>query len=156
MKLLFVCTGNICRSPLAEGLMRQMLADAGLGGQVTVASAGTSGWHEGEPPHPLSRAAAAAVGVDISEQRARVFRFSDFEEFDLILAMDRSHLRELDLSCPPGSRARLALFLNYAPDIEATDVPDPYGEGADAFEAVRGMIGEGCAGLLAAVRAELG
>jgi protein-tyrosine phosphatase len=130
-----VCTGNICRSPTAHGLLEQALRDAGLHGRVHVDSAGTHGYHVGEPPDPRSIATARGYGVDLSGQRARRIIPEDFERFDLILAMDQGHLGILHRLCPPERRQRLRLYLDYMPRF-GRDVPDPYYGGPAGFETV--------------------
>src|SRR5947209_5968529 len=126
MKILFVCTGNICRSPTAEGVFRHLAAAAGLSDRVQVDSAGTHGYHVGEAPDARSCAAAAARGVDLSQLRARRVHLDDFETFDMILAMDREHLSRLEALRPNGARAEVELFLDFHPKHKGADVPDPY------------------------------
>ena len=145
MKVLFVCLGNICRSPTAEGILRDM-AD----GAVRVDSAGTSGWHDGNPPDPRSMAEAARRGVDISAQRSRRVVDADFSEFDLILAMDSSNLRNLQDMAPNGATSEVRLLLDYLPDQPVRDVPDPYYE--DGFDGVFDLIEAACRALLDDIR----
>jgi protein-tyrosine phosphatase len=151
--VLFVCTGNICRSPTAEGVFRALLAANGLAETVTVDSAGTGGWHVGEPPDSRSCEAALRRGVDIADQRARQVGPADFHRFDLVLAMDEGHYHQLERLCPEGHRQRLRLFLDFAPALGISDVPDPYYGGGDGFEDVLDMIEAASAGLLAELRA---
>ena len=133
--ILFVCLGNICRSPLAEGVMRHAAETAGVAHRFTLDSAGCGGWHAGDPPDRRSIACAARHGLDISAQRARQVTAGDFDAFDLILGLDRDNVRHLKAMQPPGSRARVALYLEEALG-RAKDVPDPYyGDDRD-FEAV--------------------
>ena len=140
VRILFVCTGNICRSPTAEGVLRARAAARGLGGRVEVASAGTHGYHVGEPPDPRAVAAALKRGVDLRGQRARRVRREDFGRYDLLIAMDRTHRDSLRKLAPAGAEGKLGLFLDYAPEFGLKDVPDPYyGEGRD-FERVLDMI----------------
>jgi len=122
--VLFVCLGNICRSPLAEGAFRHEARAMGLG--VVADSAGTGGWHAGEPPDPRAIAAARRQGVDISGQRARQVKAEDFRRFDLVLALDHDNLRNLRALMPKGAAARLDLLLDYAPGLEGQAVADPY------------------------------
>ncbi len=151
--VLFVCTGNICRSPTAEGAFRALLEANGLAGSVAVDSAGTGNWHVGEPPDERASEAALRRGIDISDQRARQVRVEDFERFDFVLALDEGHYRQLERLCPDGQRHRLRLFLDFAPALGTRDVPDPYYGGPDGFEIVLDMIEAASAGLLAEIRA---
>ena len=153
--VLFVCTGNICRSPTAEGAFRTLLAANGLAASVAADSAGTGSWHVGEPPDARAREAALRRGIDISDQRARQVRAEDFDRFDLILAMDQSHFQQLQRLCPDSQRHRLRLFLDFAPAFGIRDVPDPYYGGPDGFEIVLDMIEAANAGLLAEIRANI-
>jgi protein-tyrosine phosphatase len=153
VKVLFVCTGNICRSPTAHGVFRALVAREGLSERVVADSAGTQGYHIGEPPDPRSTAAALARGIKIADLRARQFKPADFDAFDLILAMDRGHRRMLDHWCPPSRRERLRLFLSFAPELDVIDVPDPYYGAGDGFELVLDLIEAGSAGLLRHIRA---
>jgi len=145
MKVLFVCTGNICRSPTAEGVFREMARREGL--RVHVESAGTHDYHVGEPPDERAQHHAKRRGYDLSAQRARHVASDDFEAFDLIVAMDRGHLRLLQRICPPHHKSKLRPFLSDA------DVPDPYYGGPEGFEQVLDMIEEACRGLLAEISA---
>ena len=155
VKVLFVCTGNICRSPTAEGVFRALVAREGLDGRIAVDSAGTHGYHVGEPPDSRSTAAARRRGIDLDALRARQVAAADFAAFDLVLAMDRGHHAELARRCPPGHRDRLHLFMDFAPGLGIRDVPDPYYGAGDGFERVLDMIEAGCDGLLAHIRATL-
>lgn len=157
VSLLFVCTGNICRSPTAEGVFLAKARSAGLLDRVRVDSAGTHGYHVGEPPDPRSVRAARDRGVDLSGLRARTVGPEDFARFDLLLAMDRGHLTHLARMGPPGARERLALFLDFAPEPwRGRDVPDPYYGGPDGFREVLDMAEAGAEGLIAEVRRRLG
>jgi protein-tyrosine phosphatase len=138
--ILFVCTGNICRSPTAEGVLRQLAAKAGI--DVHVESAGTGDWHVGQPPDERAQHHAKGRGYDLSAQRARQVRGRDFEDFDLIVAMDRGHLGILQRHCPPQHRSKLRML------VEGRDVPDPYYGGPDGFERVLDMVEAGCRDLL--------
>jgi len=137
--VLFVCLGNICRSPLAEGVFRAVLTEQGK--DLALDSAGTGGWHAGEQPDGRSIAVAAQHGVDISGQRARKVLPEDFSRFDLILGMDKANVRDLKALAPPAARDRVHLYLDFATG-KAGDVPDPYYEGAEAFASVYRMIRE--------------
>ena len=154
MKILFVCTGNICRSPTAEGVFRHMVTDAGLGNAITADSAGTHGYHVGDPPDPRSSAAAAARGFDLSTLRARKVTTTDFHEFDLILAMDRGHFAHLAAMQPKTARAEVKLFLDFHP-ARGKDVPDPYYGGPEGFNDVLDMIEQASATLLAHAKGRL-
>lgn len=148
-RLLFVCLGNICRSPIAEGVFAHIAAEAGLGHAFVVDSAGTGAWHVGNPPDPRARAAAAARGIGISHLRARQVTREDFSDFDLILAMDRDNLETLRRLAKgnPGDRAKL--FLDFAPAAGLREVPDPYYGGPQGFEEVLDLIEAASRGLLA-------
>jgi protein-tyrosine phosphatase len=152
VRVLFVCLGNICRSPTAEGVMRKLVREAGLEQRVEVQSAGTGSWHVGEPPDRRALRAAAGRGIAL-EGRARQVEPSDFEEFHLIVAMDRSNLRALEGIAPgPERRARLRLMREFGGTGGEPDVPDPYHGGAKGFERVLDIVEECCAGLLAEIR----
>lgn len=120
MKVLFVCLGNICRSPAAEGVFRAMAP------KVETDSAGTGGWHVGDPPYGPMQTAAGARGYDLSDLRARQFERSDFGRFDLIIGMDASNLSNIERLRPSGNETPVKLFTDYAPDTGAHEVPDPY------------------------------
>lgn len=152
--VLFVCTGNICRSPTAEGVFRQMVIDAGLAKDIAVDSAGTHNYHIGEAPDERSLEAALRRGYDMSKQIARRVREEDFHKFDLLLAMDRGHLRHLTDMAPGDTYERVKLFLSYAPGAAGLDVPDPYYGGAKGFEQVLDLVEAGSRGLLAAIQRE--
>ena len=139
-KVLFVCTGNICRSPTAEGVFRHMVEERGLADRIEADSVGIGSWHVGDPPDPRSTETALVRGVDIRDQRARKVRPYDFEEFDLLLAMDSGHHDAMSRACPPDLLARIRLFLEYAPDLGIRDVPDPYYGSGDGFTRVYDMI----------------
>lgn len=153
INVLFVCTGNICRSPTAEGVLRHMVRAEGMEGHVATDSAGTHGYHIGEAPDGRTVQAGLKRGYDLSGLRARRVRDGDFQSFDLILAMDRGHMRELTAACPPGQRHRLRLFLDFAPQFGTRDVPDPYYGGADGFTLVLDMAEAGARGILDHIRA---
>jgi protein-tyrosine phosphatase len=151
MRILFVCMGNICRSPTAEGVMRKMLRDGGLEDRIEIDSAGTGGWHAGSPPDERATAAARRRGIPL-EGAARQVEPEDFERFDLIVAMDRSNLDDLQALAPDEeARDRVRLLREFdpasagAPDL---DVPDPYYGGERGFDAVLDMVEAACRGLL--------
>lgn len=153
--VLFVCTGNICRSPTADGVFRKLVADAGL--DVLVDGAGTHGYHIGDPPDPRSIKAARTRGYDLSPLRARKLVAADFTRFDLILAMDRGHLDIMRRLAPAGSTAELSLFADHAPaPWTGRDVPDPYYGGADGFMEVLDMVEAGAKALLTRARVVFG
>lgn len=148
IRILLVCMGNICRSPTAEGVLRTLVALEGLESRFELDSAGTHGYHEGEPPDERTRRAAAQRGYDLSRLRARQVRESDFIRFDLILAMDRNNLALLRRACPPEYREKLGLFLDYAEAIGADEVPDPYYGGAEGFEHVLDLAEAAARGII--------
>jgi protein-tyrosine-phosphatase len=147
MRLLMVCLGNICRSPLAEGALRAHLGRSSLD-WIEVDSAGTGGWHAGEPPDPRSIAVAASAGVDIRAQRARKLRAADFEHFDWLLCADRSVLRDVRAMAPSGATAQAALLLEWVGQGAGADVPDPYTGGVDDFRRVWAMVDAAAAGIV--------
>ncbi|HTB88202.1 MAG TPA: low molecular weight protein-tyrosine-phosphatase [Steroidobacteraceae bacterium] len=151
-KVLFVCLGNICRSPTAEGVLRHLAAKEAPQLSLEIDSAGTADYHIGAPPDPRSQRAARKRGIDISGLKARQVAVDDFARFDLILAMDAENLRELRAMQPRNSRAALKLFLEYAPDLKLRDVPDPYYRDAAAFEEVLDLTTAASRGLLAALQ----
>jgi len=152
MRLLFVCTGNICRSPTAEAVVRRMATDAGIAHDLVLESAGTGDWHLGEPPDPRAVKAAKTRGYDLAGIRARTVRPADFEEFDRILAMTGGHLAELERMAPQGAEGKLALMLSHAPHADRRDVPDPYYGDARGFETMLDLIEASARGLLADLR----
>ena len=138
--VLFVCMGNICRSPTAEAVFRERAARAGMASRIVIASAGTGDWHVGEPPDRRAIAHAAKRGYDLRKQRARQICENDFRRFRWILAMDRANLRELISMRPDGYDGHVGLFLDLAPELGVREVPDPYYGGADGFERVLDLI----------------
>lgn len=151
-RVLFVCLGNICRSPTADGVFRELVREAGLAGAVEVDSAGTAAYHTGNPPDPRTVAAAARRGYDLSALRARQAVAADLARFDYVLAMDRSNLANLRAIAPAGGEDRLGLFLAYAANYAEDEVPDPYYSGPDGFELVLDMVEDACRGLLDEVK----
>jgi low molecular weight protein-tyrosine phosphatase len=147
-----VCLGNICRSPTAEGVLRSLAAHEAPTLALQIDSAGTAAYHIGSAPDPRTQRAALKRGIDLSGLRARQVNAQDFERFDLILAMDRENLRELEAMMPPGARTSPQLFLDYAPDLKLRDVPDPYYRDAAAFEEVLDLCTAASRGLLAALQ----
>ena len=146
MRILFVCMGNICRSPTAEGVMRHLLAERGLKDEVEVQSAGTGGWHAGAPPDARSARAAAARGITL-EGAARQVTRADFEDFDLLVAMDRDNLADLRAIAPAGTEHKVRLLL-----ADGRDVPDPYYGGPHGFENVLDLVETACKQLLDELR----
>jgi protein-tyrosine phosphatase len=151
--VLVVCLGNICRSPMAQGAIETAARRAGL--PLYVDSAGTSGWHIGDPPDPRAMAAAAARGHDITRQRARPLCCDDFDVFDLILAADRRNLSALQQRRPQAARARLGLLLDEVPALAGRDVPDPYYDGPEAFAHALDLCEQAAAALVARLAADL-
>ena len=155
-RVLFVCLGNICRSPTAEGTMRRLVDEAGLEAEIELDSAGTGAWHVGSAPDARATAAAHARGT-ILEGRARQVASGDFQDFDLVLAMDRANRRELRALAREASEAsKVRLLTEFDPNIaegEEVDVPDPYYGGDDGFEEVLDLVEASCEGLLAQIRA---
>ena len=146
--VLFVCTANICRSPVAEGVLRSMLVAKGIdAAKVRIDSAGTSDYRVGQPPFPAAVESAAKRGYKIGQRAARQVSARDFDEFDLILAMDRSNIDELMSVCPPRLRPKIELLMDYGDAHRGEDVPDPFGRRAAHFERALELIEEGCRGL---------
>ena len=146
-RILFVCAGNICRSPLGEGILRHLAREQRLEHVVETASAGTGGWHQGDPPDQRSIRVARERGIDISRQRARQLRSGDFDSYDLIFAMDRDNLRNIVRVAPHDSSADIHLFMDFVAG-ESRDIPDPYYGDFAEFEQVFAMVDEGCRNLI--------
>ena len=142
-----VCLGNVCRSPTAHGVLDKMIKDKRLDGRLEVDSAGTGNFHLAESPDTRAIKAALARGYDLSRQRARQINTSDYESFDLILAMDKSNLSDLHERCPPDFRQKLGLFLNRS-QSGLEEVPDPYWSGPLGFEMVLDLAEEVCGALI--------
>jgi len=155
MRLLIVCLGNICRSPVAEGVLRARIAVSSVAGQVELDSAGTGDWHVGQPPDRRSIANAAGHGVDISGLRARQLAVSDYTEFDWLLCADRANLRDVRARAPRGARARSALLLDWCGLETEGEVPDPYTGGPAQFEHVFQLLDRAADGAIARLREEL-
>jgi protein-tyrosine phosphatase len=152
IRILFVCMGNICRSPSAEGIFRDLIEREGLIDRFFVDSAGTHGYHVDEPPDPRAQETARGRGIDISGLRARQVVKSDFEAFDYLLAMDRYNYKLLSRACPPHLSHKLRYFLEFAPHLATTEVPDPYYGGDHGFERVYDMMEDAAKGLIDALR----
>ncbi len=146
--ILFVCMGNICRSPTAEGVTSKLLINNGLESIIKVDSAGTHDYHVGEPPDPRTREAAMKRGIDLSGLRARKVAPEDFERFDLLLAMDHGNLALLKRGARPEHHAKLGLFMSYASRFVTDEVPDPYYGGERGFELVLDMAEDAARGLI--------
>lgn len=154
--ILVVCMGNICRSPTAEAVLRHKLRDAGLHDAVKVDSAGTHAWHAGSPPDARSVAHAARRGYDLSGLRAREVVEADFDQFDLILAMDWDNLALLEERCPPPYRRKLGRLTEHCRLHDSPVVPDPYTGGAQGFEEVLDLVEDACDGLVTMLRRQRG
>ncbi len=150
--VLFVCTGNICRSPTAEGIFRKLATDAGLGDAIVADSAGTHGYHVGEPPDPRAQAGAAKRGYDLSALRARRVERGDFHRFDVILAMDRDHHTILARLASPEEGHKLRMMMSFARRFREESVPDPYYGGPQGFDLVLDMLEDASQGLLESLR----
>lgn len=152
-RVLFVCSGNICRSPLAEAIFRKLAHDAGLAARFEVDSAGTHSYHEGEPADPRTRRVGQRHGVDVASI-AREVEERDFGRFDLIVAMDRGHLRQLAARGGAANRSKLRLMRDFDADASGPDVPDPYYGGQAGFEEVHAILERACRGLLEELKRE--
>lgn len=151
-RILFVCMGNICRSPTAEGVTSKLLINSRLESIIKVDSAGTHGYHIGEPPDLRTREAAMKRGIDLSGRRARKVVPEDFERFDLLLAMDHDNLALLKRGARPEHHAKLGLFMSYASCFDTDEVPDPYYGGEQGFELVLDMAEDAARGLIEALQ----
>ena len=153
VKVLFVCMGNICRSPMAEGAFQRMLEDCGLAEKIAVDSAGTHSYHIGAPPDMRGQATALRRGADLHRLRARQVTEADVAEFDYVLAMDQDNYNHLLALCQdPELRPRIQLFLDYAPELPEREVPDPYYGGSGGFERVMDLVEAAAQGLLVHIR----
>jgi protein-tyrosine phosphatase len=144
--------GNICRSPTAQGVFRQLVERAGLKQWIKIDSAGTHSYHLGKPPDLRAQQTALERGIDLSDLRARQALSEDFERFDYVLAMDQENYQHLSAICPPGSEDKLMLFMDFAPRLRIREVPDPYYGGARGFERVYDMIEAAADGLMLDIR----
>jgi protein-tyrosine phosphatase len=154
VSVLFVCMGNICRSPTAEGIFRKVVRDAALQDVILVDSAGTHAYHLDEPPDRRARAAAERRGFSLDDIRARRVTVEDFERFDYILAMDDDNLSMLRESAPAHHQSKIRLFLEFSDSAPVLEVPDPYYGGTSGFERVLDLVEEASRGLLEALRRE--
>lgn len=148
VNVLFVCMGNICRSPTAEGVFRHLVRTQKLEDRIVTDSAGTHAYHVGEPPDKRAQATARQRGIELQDLRARRVTARDFEKFDYVLAMDRDNYAILEELCPPERLDRLSLLLDFAPSRPESEVPDPYFGGAQGFEVVFDMVEQAAQGLL--------
>lgn len=155
VKVLFVCMGNICRSPMAEGVFKHYVAEAKLAHTITSDSAGTHDYHVGEPPDPRAQRIAGQRGYDLSGLRGRQVGRGDFDEFDYVLAMDEVNLRLLQRLCPAQHAHKLKLFMEFGTDAAVREVPDPYYGGTQGFERVLDMVEQAARGLLQHLRSGL-
>jgi protein-tyrosine phosphatase len=154
-RVLFVCMGNICRSPTAEGVFRNRVEKAGMQERIHIDSAGTHDYHVGDPPDPRSCAAAMRRGYDLSALRARQVRREDFVDFDYVLPMDEVNFRHLERLCPEAQRSKLRMFVSFSgQDVDG--VPDPYYGGAQGFDRVLDLIEDAADGLLKEIAARIG
>lgn len=152
VKVLFVCLGNICRSPTAEGVFRKLVESEGLLKKIEIDSAGTHAYHVGETPDPRAQEAALRRGIDLSVLRGRKAIRSDIEQFDYILAMDDENYHNLISICPDGMEEKISLFMTYADSRPEEEVPDPYFGGTGGFDRVLDMVEEASSGLLQVIR----
>jgi protein-tyrosine phosphatase len=152
VRVLFVCMGNICRSPTAQGVFEHLVAGEGLTSLIQIDSAGTHAYHVGEPPDVRATQAARKRSVDLASQRARRVTGDDFLDFDYVLAMDRNNYDDLMSLCPPDHQSKLHLFLEFASGLEEDEVPDPYYGGITGFDRVLDLIERASQGLLAEIR----
>jgi protein-tyrosine phosphatase len=152
VRVLFVCMGNICRSPTAQGVFRNLLQREGLEAVIETDSAGTHAYHVGEPPDRRAQVTALRRGIDLSDLRARRVEPEDFDDFEYILAMDQDNYHNLSRVCPRGAERKLVLLMDYAPTMRTREVPDPYYGGESGFERVFDMVEAAAEGLLAEIR----
>lgn len=155
-RILFVCMGNICRSPMAEGVVRRLAERSGVSALIEIDSAGTHAGHEGEPADQRARKVAASRGYDLSRLRARCVQERDFCRFDLVLAMDRQNLAALQRACPDEHLSKLGLFLDYAGGLATDELTDPYYGGVEGFEKVLDLCEQAARGLLASIAGSAG
>ena len=152
VRVLFVCLGNICRSPTAEGVFRDLVAREGLSEHIEIDSCGTSDWHIGGQPDDRAHAEAKTRGISLDDLRARQIAPDDFDTFDYVIGMDDHNISELTAQCPKNNVDKVRLFMSFAPALNMREVPDPYYGGPDGFKNVFEMIGSASEGLLADIR----
>ncbi len=155
IRVLFVCMGNICRSPMAEGVFQKLLEQSGLADQVLIDSAGTHAYHVGKSPDPRAIRTASERGIDLGRLRARQVERGDFEEFDLVLVMDEHNYDTLVFTCAKQHQHKLDYLLDYAPHLGTRNLPDPYYGGEIGFDRVMDMIEDACEGLLRHLQTQL-
>ncbi len=155
IRILFVCMGNVCRSPLARGALERLLEQTGLLPYVELDTAGTHAYHEGRGADPRAAAVAARRGMDLSAHRARRFRDEDFERFDYILALDRENLAYLEERAPAEHRHKVRLLLSFCPELGREEVPDPYYGGLQGFDLVMDLVEAAAEALVRRLRSEL-
>lgn len=155
IKVLFVCTGNICRSPIAQGLFTQYVQEASLEEYFVIDSVGTHAWCAGNAPEPFAQAAVQSRGIDISHLRARKISSHDYDYFDHILTADRSNNIHMSAECGDRNRDKIQLLMKYAPDFGIDDIPDPYGDGMQGFLDIMDMIDQACIRLLQVLREQI-
>lgn len=155
VSVLFVCMGNICRSPTAEGIFRHLVRQEELEHLIHTDSAGTHAYHVGNPPDTRAQETAERRGIELHDLRARRVSAEDFDLFDYVLAMDSDNYEILSELCPPGYESRLRLFMEFAPHLDISEVPDPYYGGASGFERVFDMVDEAAKGLLEDIRRQM-
>ena len=148
VKILFVCMGNICRSPTAEGVFRHLIEQTNASNDILIDSAGTHAYHVGEAPDSRALETARSRNIDMSQQRARRVNNNDFEEFDYVLAMDESNHQDLVRICPEHLQHKVELFMNYANEFSETEVPDPYYGGPSGFDHVFDLVEDASKGLI--------
>lgn len=152
IRVLFVCLGNICRSPTAEGVFRDLVSREGLSDKIETDSCGTSGWHKNDPPDSRAQEEARHRGIKIDDLKSRKTLDSDFSDFDFIIAMDHNNFDTLHVKCPKMYTSKIHMFLSFAPEIGIAEVPDPYYGGPDGFSDVFDMIDTASRGLLQHIR----
>jgi protein-tyrosine phosphatase len=160
VSICFVCLGNICRSPTAEGVMRHLVAEANLAERILIDSAGTGDWHIGQAPDDRAQRAAGRRGYELAALRGRQIAAADFERFDLLIAMDDKNVAALSKICPPTQRDKIRLLMEFVPETDnrwggAREVADPYFGGAEGFELVLDQCEAACCGLIAGLRPQL-
>lgn len=146
--ILFVCTANICRSPMAEGVLRKLLANQGIEADFDIDSVGTHDYHAGKPPYPMAVASSKRRGYDITHLVARRLRPHDLDHFDMVLAMDKANIAHLMSAAPTRCKQKIELLMDYGDEYHGKEIPDPYGKEVKDFELALDMIEDGCRGLV--------